>query len=226
MKALKIIVILLIAAANFACGSSKSIDFNADPSTLGLDPQSLAYCNIVTAPNISGRIKAQTNDTIEISFDANLAKALPGSYVLKFYKWYVRPDDSTYLNPTPMKIVIRDAQSGQLVTGEWPEISQAMVDEFGKIHNFPGLTLSQFLTNKIVILAGIETEYAALRLSVQNGASHISSIDTLIPTFTADPNVYAESHSPILSALHPNASMTEQGWTVQEFKQRTNSYCF
>lgn len=226
MKALKLLTIIVIAVANFACGSNKTV-FTNDPSMGALtDPNAtLAYCNLISAPNINGRMKAVTADTVEIYFDPSLATSL-GSNALKFYKWYVRPDGTPYINPTALKIVMRDYQSGQLITGEWPEISQAMVDEYVKVYQVPAMSLQQFLANKVAIITGVEMEYDALRLSIQSGGNQMFSMDALIPAFAANPNTYAATHSPLLSALHPNTSVATQGWTDQIFQQRTMSYCF
>lgn len=221
MKALKIIMILLLAAANFACGSSKTIDSSLDDSK-----SQLAYCNAISSTKFSGRIKAETPESVEIYFDSNLASALSTSNVLKFYKWSVRPDETMYLNPTALKLVIRDLQTGQVMTGEWQEVSQAMATEYGKTRGLSNLSLQDFLNGKVVVITGIEMEYDALRLLVQSGGSQILSVDTLIPAFAADPNIYAQSHSQILSDLHPNNSVATDGWTAQEFQQRAMSYCF
>ncbi len=214
---------MLIAAINFACGSSKTVDFNTDPST---QAKNLAYCTSITTPNINARVQAQTADSIEIYFDANLGNVL-GSNILKFYKWYVRPDNTVYINPTPVKVIIRDLQTGEIVTGQWPEVSQAMVNEYLKTHGITDkFSLQQFMTNKVVVLSGVEMEYDALRLVIQNGTNQVFSVNTLIPAFAADPNVYAASHSEILSALHPNAAIADQGWSNQVYQQRTMSFCF
>lgn len=234
MKTLNKTLIILSSTFLIGCGSSKSVNFSTDPSQNINDPNAkLAYCNVFVSPNINGKIKAYTNpygemasDTVEITFD-NLPASLANGYTLKFYKWFVRPDGSTYIHPTAIPLMIKDLHSGQMVTGKWTEISQTMVDEFAT-YNYgqTGMTLQQFLNGRSIVVSGIEIEYDVIRASFQDGSSQFLSIDALVPAFSANPAKYAASHSPILQALHPNNSVAVQAWSDEMFQQRTQSYCF
>lgn len=222
-----------------ACGANKTVDFSADPSaqlqgTLQNDPNNiLAYCNMFNSPNMSGRAKVYTNeygfvlaDTVEVYFDTTVDQVLSGGNVLKIYKWYVRPDGTTYISPTTAKIIIKDLQTGRMITGQWSEISQAMVDEYTRTYYLPQMTVGQFLQGKSLVISGIEMEYDVLRFSVQSGSSQIASVDTLIPAFSANPTKYAATHGPILQALHPNNSVINMGFGDAQYAQRLNNYCF
>ncbi len=233
MKTQKITLIIL-ASLITACGSNKTVNFTNDPSLLANDPNAiLAYCSAISSPQLNGRIKVYSDpygqiaiDSVELAFDSSINNALVGSNVIKFYKWYVRPDGTNYVHPAAINVIIKDLQSGQIITGQWPEISQAMVDEWSRAYGLQSTSINQFMAGKSIVISGLEMEYDVLRISVQNDSSQLGMVDTLIPAYAANPAKYAAAHGPILASLHPNNSVASQPWTDDQFQQRTMTYCF
>ncbi|MDZ4662493.1 MAG: hypothetical protein SGJ18_12845 [Pseudomonadota bacterium] len=233
-KALLLGLILVLLSA---CGAKKTVRFDQQVGTGfgGFGSQSsLAYCSNFSNGNLAGDVKVYTNEygmmvdqSLEILFSTDAANHLNGSTkAIKFYKWYARPDGSTYLNPTPIQITVKSLQSNSLVTGLWNELSVTRIQEFITYNALGNMTVADFLNNFAIVITQVELEYDVIRAVVTDSANIVTQVDFLAPAFASDPNTYMASHPAVLHPIHPNYGIRQLGFNVEQYFQRLAGFCF
>lgn len=231
----KTLLLLLVMVLLSACGSKKTVRFEQQPGMGGFGSQaSLAYCNTFANGNLSGNVKVYSNEmgmivneSLELILNDSAATYLNGSTkAIKFYKWYANPDGSTYINPTPIQITIKNLQTDEIVTGLWDQLSVTRIQEFISYNALGNLTVPQFLSNFSIVITQVELEYDVIRAVAVDNNNIVSQADFLAPAFAADPVNYMASHPAVLHPLHPNYSIRTLGFSTEQYYQRLAGYCF
>jgi hypothetical protein len=177
-----------------------------------------------------------------------------GSYVPDYIRMNITtlPNDLLYAEQHIIMFRLGESQTGALFTNEDPvefyvqqrgtgaylnvdpltKISKNTIESLINSNNLgaQGTTVANFFDRHILVLVGMDLEYDALVVALydprtgSNSATH--SEITLLPAFSADPNVYGQNHSSrTLIEAHPLYSRRNSGLSEQQFLEQMNYYC-
>ncbi|MCK6598034.1 MAG: hypothetical protein L6Q37_06685 [Bdellovibrionaceae bacterium] len=245
---LKLTLILSALLFITACGSSKNMtDDYATSSRLNTSTitstqtdssRPLAYCNqrsndqlgVATAYYKSGEVIATNRIYLKIT-------KIPSYFsesknYIEFHKWMMNSAGAKVWGSEKMYFHIYSIATGELLSENKTYLYWADLQK--EAQSVGAATPDQFF-KKVRLLIELEDyagEYDVITTKYfnSNDNSQLSSLDSLIPVFDADPTKYAyekdgSTRNSTLQALHPFASYTNQGWTSATYQAKANEFC-
>lgn len=213
MKNSKLLYSMMVSLGLSACGPDRSstTPLYTDPAitNVGTTNQALIECN--RPPQKSELINgiAGQDDQFPSQIIFRLQSLNPqieqsNALSLKFYKWRAVGQNRTQeSHPISFYVEAYYSDKGwQPFTGYNTSIDQNFIRMMNQKLN--GQSFVQNLQYFRLVFVGLETNWQALNIQLINGGTNVlSSTDFLLPSFEADPAVYARTHSSLLSELHP-----------------------
>jgi hypothetical protein len=147
---------------------------------------------------------------------------------LKMYRWRATDSSSTDIDPTPLSFVIVKESSSSVaaVSGIMDSIDKADINTMRANAYMSGSTAQDFFNQTTFIVQGVDYDWQAIKIVLYDGDTVLGSTDFLIPSFSANPNVYGNSHYDTLNNLHPFWSSRSLSLSESEWLSRSKSYCF
>jgi len=209
-----------VTTSSSTAPSGPSAECNAFTATSGATLAGLItdyYYNGVYQSNL---IRMRIN-AIDAQFTSN------ASTYLQFYSWQVDAYGNGILAPTPLTFNIELGNGGAapLITG----LTSLSANDIASIAQQASLTVTtaqQFFSGVTIVLTGVDPTWTVVKSVLYNGVVPLNQVDSLMPTFTANPNEYAQTHPSILNVLHPFWSMRSQALSDASWISLANNNCF
>lgn len=241
---LKATLLLLVLAMLSACSPKVRVEGSSDqssrssvttPSSSG-DGSTLLYCNQKSQDGLTAKVMVYVDAENKIRPDYMKVKLteVPAGFesgdFIQFFRWQANTANQVYVDKIPVQARF-ETLDGRILTDFSPVIYWAQVSD---IAGKSGITdVNTFFQNVrlVVDIRDPQADFDVLKVAMYNSKSENTlNMDVLMPAFPASPSDYAwekgAPRSAYLQALHPFASMNDQGWTASEFKSMATSFCF
>jgi hypothetical protein len=248
-KPIRVAAIGLLLALLSACGSEVTTRSSSNLfSTSGPTPSALigtsgsgeAQCSGFdsTSTRLGGRVTTYYNngvlqeDKVRVRITSLVdAFATNSNYYIQAFRWKIGASGSAELDSTPVQFNFeRGTGASSPMTADVTSVSNTGISAYRTANGIAGTTPVEFFANTTMVVKGVDWNWQALKIVVYDGtaspATVVGQSDFLLPTFQANPNVYAASHSSILAVLHPFYSQRSSVLSESEWAARSTSYCF
>ena len=217
------LMLALLFGALFASGCGPKVTNRTDDVAYALSSGAppIATCSIFSSPTVSGKVSTYTggsNDGIKIRLQRVAATFdTSGSVEIKFFRWRVSSGGFADLDSVPLEFRLEIPGStvgsvGTAVSGYTTSLSGSYLATIrAQATQIQASSNSDFLRQLDIISYGLDQSWQALKVVMYdyNGtgsgatATVIGQIDSLLPSYDTDPNVYAQNHANTLLQLHP-----------------------
>lgn len=236
---LKAALLLTVLAMLTACGTQKATQDSTDyasRTTITTTSSSALYCNQKTQNGLTAKVMVYTdaanqvrNDFMKVKFTQMPASFADGDYI-QFFRWQANTSGQVYLDPTPTQARF-ETLDGQVLTSFSPVIYWGQVSSMAAKWGLSDVNEFLKYVRLVVDVRDPQASFDVLKIAMYN-TNNVNTInmDVLMPAFAANPSDYATeggvARANQLQALHPFASMINQGWTTAQFQSMATSYCF
>jgi hypothetical protein len=234
--------------------SSYSSTFSSYSSTLeeavarglpvGSSTNTTAYCNQKVGTNATINLMSfvgPSGSTVMRYMRAKIPSLTYGvddsTVSIKFFRWGASGTGTT--SPVPVNFQFTDNSKLLLVGGNngttsgqsFSVLSTANVKDFLSKNGLTVTSLSDVVNhaNFLIDLVDSSSAVKALKMAIYVNGTVAEEIDLLLPSFAADPVVYASdsiNHPPVLANLHPFASRSGQGMSAETLASEAIGFCF
>jgi len=234
------------------CGAKSTPESSTElaSTTTATSNKPSAQCNRGAKDDVEFRLMAYTdqynnrnNSMIRLKFVQVPNEYITEGYDIHIRKWtasstgVVRPAD----NEAPQYVNVRfDLKANGIynVASNWsynqncstcPTLEWTNMELIAKAKGQTFTDANTFFSNYTLLLDLEDSagDWKALQINFVNSAGvAVRSINTLIPTFDANPADYATNHPTVLQSIHPFMTMLNQGWTSTQFQTGASRYCF
>jgi hypothetical protein len=194
-------------------------------------------CNSFSDLNLNGVVTTYLNpftNLYEWEYIRMEIKEIPSeiensdNFYLQIFRWSEDTPNSPYINKTPVGIYFQHEDGRWLNSTLIDSISKENIEKIISDNALTDTTLKNFFSKVTLILAGMDLKYDAIMINSYDssvGTDALTSTDILLPAFAADPNIYAETHSPNLVKIHPNYDTRKNGYSEWQYYQETLGLC-
>lgn len=240
----KNLTLLLAVILISSCGSKESTyrGSTANPSVYVPVSGSLAECTRVMSSGLNINAQISTHYTYG-SMDKNIVQMnisqapsellSQDGYVLRFYRWKELTEGQMQVNNIPTPFYFKHKVTGSILGSQYmTDLSKSTVQSLITNNNLSNLniTLNNFFSYYYVVLTSVDFQWQAIRIAYYNtasGSNMISSADSLLPPYFADPNVYIQNTSSSrLQSLHPLFTLRGSGGSQTDYKQLCDNICY
>jgi hypothetical protein len=238
------ILFLALATLLTGCGASMKSRSTHNYLPSGDDlastlPQSSAdvECNLFdsTTSRLQGKVTTYywngefVGDRVRLrltALDESFAK--DSKVYVRFFRWKVIDGGQAQLDAKPLQFVIeRGSSNSYPISGPMTSISLLEVDMFkDKAGLATSASVQEFFDNVVLQVSGVDYDWQAMKAVIYRGETVLGQADFLIPSYTANPNKYAQTHPQVLNSIHPFWNQRSMNLSDKEWVKRANSYCF
>lgn len=226
-KVFRIFTVLFLLTLLTSCGTSKSNPTNntsPSPTVNGIKP--LANCQKTVTADASINMAAVVDQAgtpdlnwTKLKFNYLSTAATASGNQIRFFKWRMMSNGTSYLEPTALYAMFYDLSTGQ------PVSSSMNVIPTGSIIPQRGLYIQ---------LNDSTGQYQVLKIVVYDKDNNlVGQMNALIPQFLANPADYAyntdgTARAQILQSLHPLSAdkINTAGWTSEQYLAQIQTMCF
>jgi hypothetical protein len=153
------------------------------------------------------------------------------NYYIQAFRWKIGATGAAELDSNPVQFNFeKGAGSDSPMTADVTSVTNTGISAYRNANNIAGTTPVEFFANTTMVVKGVDWNWQALKIVVYDGSTSPATIvgqsDFLLPTFQANPNAYAASHSSILAVIHPFYSQRSSVLSEADWAARSTSYCF
>ncbi len=255
-KKLLMTSLLLISAFLISCGQSKIANTTDSgySSTLeeavarglpvGSSTNTTAYCNQKVGTNATINLMSfvgPSGSTVMRYMRAKIPSLTYGvddsTVSIKFFRWGASGTGTTSQVPVNFqftdnsKLLLVGGNNGTISGQSFSILSTAIVKDFLSKNGLTVTSLSDVVNhaNFLIDLVDSSSAVKALKMAIYVNGTVAEEIDLLLPSFAADPVVYASdsiNHPPVLANLHPFASRSGQGMSAETLASEAIGFCF
>lgn len=245
-KRLTLLALLMGALALSGCGAKKTARNTAGLYEAGsrMALADGAYCNTFSSSEIklNGKIQTYLNpDGSEVADFMRLRItgiderfATNTKYVMRFFRAeaFGSPvdgaDNTINFDPTPVNVRF-EGDAGLMISGYMDDVSMTDVSEMRRTYALPGSTASDFFNRVDIIVSDVDLRWDVLIITIDErqtdgGLARIGEARMLMPSFAADPKIYAADHPLVLHPLHP--FWNQRASTAADFAAMSDSFCW
>lgn len=164
---------------------------------------------------VSGKVRLRIT-SLSGAFDTK------ASTYLKIFRWKVGENNTAVLDSeSPVSFNFENgAGSSSPVSADMTSINATQIGTIRKAQFIAGTTSAEFFNNTTMVLSNVDYEWQAIKIVLYDGTTVLGDVDVLLVPIQANPTRYYNSHSSLLSQLHPfwsqyGSSQTETQWAAQ-----------
>jgi hypothetical protein len=226
---------LLVGALMLSgCGSRTMGSLGSSDDFASRSPVSTgANCNSFSASQaqLSGKLQVYVNplgtvvsDLIRLKI-TGITSNFASNYLLKLYRWKAYSSNATDIDQNPLTFSIW--YQGRQVSNYLTQLTVADINTVKQQNFITANSLAEFFQQTEIYVNDLDLSWDALKVAMYSFSGSqstvVAAVDTLIPSFAANPNDYAKDHPPVLQQLHP---FWLDRTTNIDFAAAAQSFCF
>jgi hypothetical protein len=147
---------------------------------------------------------------------------------VRFFRWKTDEGGTPYLDTKPLQFIIEKGSSSSFpISGPMTSVSLIEVDQFRSAAGLAAsASVQEFFDNVVLQVSGVDYNWQAMKAVIYRGSTAMAQADFLIPSYTANPSKYAQTHPAVLNAIHPFWSQRSQNLSDSEWVKRASGFCF